>query len=44
MLQDHDIRQTRVYQEAKEQGIQEGKEKGVKEGIALADAITRLAG
>jgi len=34
MLQVHDIRETRVYQEA----IEEGKVLGLKEGIALAIA------
>jgi predicted transposase YdaD len=32
MLQVHDIRETRVYQEAKEEGLKEGKEEGLKEG------------
>jgi predicted transposase/invertase (TIGR01784 family) len=40
MLQVHDIRETRVYQEAREEGMEEGEKKGVKkgreEGIALA--------
>jgi predicted transposase YdaD len=35
MLQIHDIRESRVYQEAKEEGLKEGIEKGV--------AIARLA-
>jgi len=29
MLQVHDIRETRVYQEAKEEGLKEGMEKGM---------------
>jgi predicted transposase/invertase (TIGR01784 family) len=33
MLQVHDIRETRVYQEAKEEGLKEGKEEGLKEGM-----------
>src|SRR5207302_3821544 len=33
MLQVHDIRETRVYQEAKEEGLKEGVEKGIREGI-----------
>jgi predicted transposase/invertase (TIGR01784 family) len=33
MLQVHDIRETRVYQEAKEEGLQEGIEKGIEKGI-----------
>ena len=36
MLQVHDIRQTRVYQEAKEEGLEEGLAKGRQEGLALA--------
>ena len=35
MLQIHDLRETRVYQEANEEGLKEGIEKG--------DAIARLA-
>ncbi|HEV3448040.1 MAG TPA: DUF2887 domain-containing protein, partial [Gemmataceae bacterium] len=31
MLQVHDIRETRVYQEAKEEGLKEGMEKGMEE-------------
>jgi predicted transposase/invertase (TIGR01784 family) len=38
MLQVQDIRETRVYQEAKEEGLQEGLEKG------MAIAISRMAG
>jgi predicted transposase/invertase (TIGR01784 family) len=41
MLQIHDIRQTRVYQEAKEEGLKEGIEKGIEKGIAFA--IVKLA-
>jgi predicted transposase/invertase (TIGR01784 family) len=37
MLQVHDIRESRVYQDAREEGIEEGKEKG------LALAIARMA-
>jgi predicted transposase/invertase (TIGR01784 family) len=33
MLQVHDIRETRVYQEAKEEGLKEGIEKGIEKGI-----------
>jgi predicted transposase/invertase (TIGR01784 family) len=33
MLQVDDIRQTRVFQEAKEEGVKEGIEKGIEEGI-----------
>ena len=29
MLQVHDIRQTRIYQEAKEEGLKEGIEQGI---------------
>jgi predicted transposase/invertase (TIGR01784 family) len=32
MLQVHDIRETRVYQEAKEEGLNEGIEKGIEKG------------
>jgi predicted transposase YdaD len=35
MVQIHDIRQTRVYQEAKE----EGKEEGIEIGIAIAKLV-----
>jgi predicted transposase YdaD len=31
MLQVHDIRETRVYQEAKQEGMEEGMEKGAEE-------------
>jgi predicted transposase/invertase (TIGR01784 family) len=41
MLQVNDIRETRVYQEAREEGIQEGKKEGIKEGTARA--IVKLA-
>ena len=33
MLQVDDLRQTRVYQEAKEEGLKEGIEKGIEKGI-----------
>jgi predicted transposase/invertase (TIGR01784 family) len=33
MLQVHDIRETKVFQEAKQEGKEEGKEEGLKEGI-----------
>jgi predicted transposase/invertase (TIGR01784 family) len=33
MLQVHDIRETRVYQEAKEEGLKEGIEKGMEKGM-----------
>jgi predicted transposase YdaD len=33
MLQVHDIRETRVYQEAKEEGLKEGMEKGIEKGM-----------
>jgi predicted transposase/invertase (TIGR01784 family) len=38
MLQVHDIRESRVYQEAKEEGLKEGKEEGRKEGISISIA------
>ena len=41
MLQVHDIRESRVYQEAKEEGMKEGIEKGIEKGIAMA--ITKMA-
>ena len=34
MLQVHDIRETRVYQDAREEGRQEGRQEGRHEGIA----------
>ena len=41
MLQVHDIRETRVYQEAKEEGLKEGMEKGMeKERLR---AISKMA-
>jgi predicted transposase/invertase (TIGR01784 family) len=39
MLQVHDIRETRVYQEAKEEGLKEGIEKGIEKGITIAIAM-----
>src|SRR5438105_4758570 len=33
MLQVHDIRQTRIYQEAKEEGLKEGMERGIEKGM-----------
>lgn len=41
MLQVHDIRETRVYQEAKEEGLKEGIEKGIEK--ATTRAILRMA-
>jgi predicted transposase YdaD len=38
-----DIRETRVYQEAKEEGFKEGFERGLKKGIEEVAAIARLA-
>lgn len=43
MLQIHDIRETRVYQEAVQEGIEKGKSEGLKEGIETGVAIARLA-
>jgi predicted transposase/invertase (TIGR01784 family) len=43
MLQIHDIRESRVYQEAKEEGLKEGMEKGIEKGIEKGVAIVRLA-
>src|SRR5579872_2732742 len=40
MLQIHDIRESRVYQEAKEEGRGEGKEEGLKEGVEKGIAIS----
>jgi predicted transposase/invertase (TIGR01784 family) len=39
MLQIHDIRESRVYQEAKA----EGRKEGIEEGIDIANAIAKLA-
>jgi predicted transposase/invertase (TIGR01784 family) len=36
MLQIHDLRETRVYQEARAEGRKEGRKEGVQKGIALA--------
>ena len=36
MLQIHDIRQSRVYQEAMEEGEKKGIEKGIEKGVAIA--------
>src|SRR5438132_9998266 len=33
MLQVQDIRETRIYQEAKEEGLKEGMEKGMEKGM-----------
>jgi predicted transposase/invertase (TIGR01784 family) len=38
MLQVHDIRESRVYQEGMEEGRQEGKQEGKQEGLAIAIA------
>jgi predicted transposase/invertase (TIGR01784 family) len=45
MLQVHDIRETRVYQEAKEEGLKEGKEEGRKEGRkeGISISIAKMA-
>jgi predicted transposase/invertase (TIGR01784 family) len=52
MLQVQDIRETRVYQEAKEEGLKEGEERGIEKGIERErqrtlqeklDAISQLA-
>jgi predicted transposase YdaD len=50
MLQIHDLRETRVYQDAKEEGRAEGKEEGKEEGkregkeegLLLGIAIAKL--
>jgi predicted transposase YdaD len=36
MLQVFDIRGSRIYQEAKEEGLKEGMEKGMEKGVAIA--------
>ncbi len=41
MLQIHDIRQSRVYREAKEEGLKEGLKEGMEKGTA--DAIVKMA-
>jgi len=41
MLQVHDIRESRVYQEARQEGKEEGREEGKEVGLALA--IARMA-
>jgi predicted transposase/invertase (TIGR01784 family) len=42
MLQIHDIRESRVYQEAKEEGVKEGIDKGI--AIAIAKmAASKMA-
>jgi len=43
MLQVHDIRETRFYQEVKEEGVKEGIEKGIVKGIQKSIDIVRLA-
>lgn len=45
MLQVHDIRESRVYQEAREEGLKEGKKEGLEEGKkeGLAIAIVKMA-
>lgn len=45
MLQVHDIRESRVYQEAKEEGLKEGLKKGIEKGIekGISIAIAKLA-
>ena len=35
MLQVHDIRETRVYQEAKAEGVEEGIQQGIQQGVQL---------
>lgn len=41
MLEVHDIRETRVYQEGLLEGMEKGMEKGKDEGLAIA--ITNMA-
>jgi predicted transposase YdaD len=43
MLQVHDIRETRVYQEAREEGLKEGMEKGMAKGMEKAMEKERRA-
>ena len=45
MLQIHDIRQSRVYQEALQEGINKGREEGVKKGMeeGIRIAVLRMA-
>ena len=41
MLQIHDIRQSRVYQDALQEGVKKGREEGMEEGIRIA--VLRMA-
>lgn len=41
MLKIHDIRESRFYQDAKEDGVKEGMEKGMEKGIAMI--VAKLA-
>jgi predicted transposase/invertase (TIGR01784 family) len=43
MLQLHDIRESRAYQEAMEEGLKKGIEKGIQKGIEKGVAIAMLA-
>ncbi len=43
MLQIHDIRESRAYQETREEGLKDGRAEGLKEGIEKGVAIARLA-
>ena len=36
MLQIHDIRESRAYQEAREDGLRDGLKEGIEKGVAIA--------
>ena len=42
MLQVHDIRETRVYQEAKEEGLQEERQRSFQEKLRAISKMTAL--
>ena len=42
MLQVHDIRETRVYQEAKEEGVQEERQRNLEEKLASVSELAAL--
>jgi predicted transposase YdaD len=42
MLQVHDIRETRVYQEAKEEGVQEERQRNLEEKLGFVAELAAL--